>query len=223
MRHPVQAEKFFTKQERERIGAATRAVKSRTTGEIAVAVVDQSSQYHEAELLGGIFLASAIALVLAVSCFHASVWSFIPLAFLLSFPCHQLFRHLPVLKRVFVGHRRKERAVRERALRTFYERGLYRTRESTGILFFLSLLERKVWVLADRGIHLKIHQPTLNKFAAQVSAGIREGRASDALCGAIEGIGELLAIHYPADGQRTGELSDQIICGPGATCETDAE
>jgi putative membrane protein len=223
MRHPVQAEKFFTKQEKERIEAETRAVKSRTTGEIAVAIVDQSSQYHEAELLGGIFLASGIALILSAACFHSSVWSFIPLAFLFSFPCHQLFRRLPVLKRVFVGHRRKERAVRERALRTFYEKGLYKTRESTGILFFLSLLERKVWVLADRGIHLKIHQPTLNKFAARVSEGIREGRASDALCEAIEGIGELLATHYPADGRSAAELSDQIICGPGATCETDTE
>ena len=223
MRHPVQAQKFFTRQERERIEAATKAMKSRTTGEIAVAVVDQSSEYHEAEVLGGIFLASAIALVLTAVCFHASVWSFIPIAFLLSFPCYQLFRRLPHLKRVFVGHGRKQRAVRERALRTFYERGLYRTRESTGILFFLSLLERKVWVLADRGIHRKIHQPTLNKFAAMVSQGIREGRAADALCKAIEEMGEILAVHYPSDGQRTGELSDQIICGPGASCETDPD
>jgi putative membrane protein len=222
MRHPVRAEKFFTKQERERIEAATAAVRARTVGEIEVAVVDQSSQYHEAELLGGIFLASAVALVLAAVFFRASVWSFIPLAFLLFFPSHHLFRRMPVLKRVFVGRRRKDRAVKERALRTFYEKGLYRTRGNTGILFFLSLLERKVWVLADRGIHGKIHQPTLNKFAAQVSEGIREGRAGDALSDAIEGIGALLATHYPSVGVRKGELPDQIICGPGA-CDTDTE
>ncbi len=223
MRHPVKAERFFTAEERERIKNAVALAESRTIGEIAVAVVDQSSQYHEAEFLGGLFTGSVVSLVLTALFFHASVWSFIPLAFLFFFPCHRLFRVIPVLKRVFVGRRRMKRAVKERALRTFYEKGLYRTRESTGVLFFLSLLERKVWVLADKGIHSKIHQPALNKFAGMVSRGIGDGRAADALCEAIEKMGELLAVDYPATGAHLDQLPTDLICGPGATCDTDTE
>ena len=222
MRHPVKAEKFFSKEERARIHDASVRAEARTVGEIAVAVVDQSSQYHEAEFFGGVFFSAVVSLVLTALFFHSSVWSFIPLAFILYFPFHFLFRKAPALKRVFVGRRRMHKAVKIRALRTFYEKGLYRTKENTGVLFFLSLLERKVWVLADTGIHTRVHQPTLNKFADMVSTGISQGRAVDALCESIEGMGDLLATHYPASGAHCGQFPDEIICGPGAT-ETDEE
>jgi putative membrane protein len=223
MRHPLKAEKFFTKEEKERIRDATIKAESRTIGEIAVAVVDQSSRYHEAEVLGGIFLGGVISLVLTTFFFHGSVWSFIPLAFVFFFPSHLLFKAFPALNAIFTGRKRRELAVKERALRTFYEKGLYKTAASTGVLFFLSLLERKVWVLADRGIHSKIHQPTLNKFANLVSVGIQQGRAADALCEAINEMGNLLASHYPAGGEaHKDQLCDDVICGPGAS-ETDGE
>ena len=63
--------------------------------------------------------------------------------------------------------------------------------------FFISLLEHKVWVLADKGINEKIKQGTLNKFARHVAQGIREDRACDTLIEAIREAGELLALHYP--------------------------
>ncbi len=77
----------------------------------------------------------------------------------------------------------------QRAVRAFYEKGLYKTRQNTGVLFFLSLLEHKVWVLADKGIYENIDQDTLNSFAQTVSHGIKEGRACDALCDAMKEAG----------------------------------
>ncbi|HEY3276742.1 MAG TPA: TPM domain-containing protein [Syntrophorhabdaceae bacterium] len=221
MRHPVKADKFFTAKEKEKIQRTATHAEAGTIGQIAVAIVDQSSQYREAELLGSIFLGSALSLALTTIFFHGSVWFFIPMAFLFFFPFHLLFKAAPMLKAVFAGPGRMAKAVRERAIRTFYEKGLYKTKESTGVLFFLSLLERKVWVLADKGIHGKIHQPTLNKLADMVSRGIQAGRASDALCEAIAEMGALLAAHYPAKGVPVDELPDEIICEPGATCDTE--
>jgi len=93
-----------------------------------------------------------------------------------------LFRKIPPLKRSLIGARRIEASVRQRAVRAFYERGLYKTRRNTGVLFFISLLEHKVWVLSDKGIYEKIDQETLNRFARAVSLGIKDGRACDALC-----------------------------------------
>jgi putative membrane protein len=102
--------------------------------------------------------------------------------------------------------------VKERALKAFYEKGLYKTKQNTGVLFFISILERKVWVLADKGIHEKIKQVTLNKFARLVAQGIRDGRACDALIEAIREAGELLAQHYPIQPGDINELPDEIIC-----------
>jgi putative membrane protein len=203
---------FFTDAEKDKIKETTVAAESRTIGEVAVMIVDESSHYHEAEILGGTILGSLVALIVTILFFHESIWWYIPLSFLLFFPAWGLFKEFRVLKIHCIGNKRKEKAVRERALKAFYEKGLYKTKQNTGVLFFISILEHKVWVLADKGIHEKIKQGTLNKFARHVAQGIREGRACDTLIEAIREAGELLAQHYPIQPGDINELSDQIIC-----------
>lgn len=212
MVYKTKADSFFTESEKEKIKVTTIGVEARTVGEIATVVIDQSSEYREAEVLGGVFVGSLVSLLVTVIFFHGSVWAFIPLAFILFFPARLLFQKVSVLKTAFIGKKRREKAVKERALRTFYERGLYKTKKHTGILFFLSLLERKVWILADSGIHSKIQQQTLNKFARMVSQGIQDGRASDALCEAINAVGELLWEYYPITDADTDELPNIVLC-----------
>lgn len=205
------AHTFFTHEEKERIQATTREVESRTIGEVAVMVVDSSDHYFEAEIIGGILLGSLLSLWITASYFHSSVWWYVPLSFVLFFPSRFLFRKMPVLKAVFTGLHRKEHAVRLRAVRAFYEKGLYKTKKNTGVLFFISLLERKVRILADSGIHEKIGQETLDRFARHISRGIKEGRGCDALCGAIQEAGDLLARHFPITKDDTDELSNDLM------------
>lgn len=205
------AEHFFTKEEKERIKNTTKEVECRTSGELVVMVVDRSDDYLDGEVIGGVVGGSLTAMVLAALFFKASIWFFIPLTFILFFPFRFIFKKYHLLRTAFLSVRRKEHAVRHRAVRAFHEKGLTRTKEHTGVLFFISLLERKVWVLADRGIHAKIGQETLNKFAAEVSRGIAEGRASDALCEAIKEAGDLLAQHFPCNPDDTDELPNGVI------------
>jgi putative membrane protein len=211
MRGHPKSERFFTAEEKEKLKATTQEVESRTIGEIVVMVVDHSDHYIEAEVLGSVLLGSLLSLILTVLFFHSSIWSYIPLTFIFFFPCWFLFIKVEALKRLFLGIRRKEEAVRLRAERAFFERGLYRTKKSTGVLFFLSLLERKVWVLADKGIHEKMDEGTLDRFADEVSKGVREGRAFDALSQAIQEIGTLLSRHFPITADNTVELPDNVI------------
>lgn len=207
----MRADKFFSEEEMVRIQERTRSVERRTIGEVVVMVVDSSDPYLEAEILGGMLAGSLLSLILTISYFYSSIWVYIPLSFILFFPSWFLFNKFPSLKTPFIGLRRKERAVMERAVRAFYEKGLYKTRKNTGVLFFLSLLEHKVWVLADSGIYEKIDQETLNRFAKNVSQGIKDGRACDALCDAIKEAGELFARHFPVIPGDIDELSNEVI------------
>lgn len=215
MGYRTKASTFFTEMERERIKVAAIEAEARTIGEVATVVIDRSSEYRDAEIVGGIFVGSLAGLVLSLLFFHASLWAFIPLSFVCSFPARFLFRKAPVLKRPFIGKRRRESAVRERAFRAFYERGLYKTKKQTGVLFFLSLLERKVWVIADKGIHGKIRQERLVEFAHDVSLGIKEGRACEALCEAIAGMGDLLWEYYPITDSDVDELPNRPMVEGG--------
>jgi len=219
MKGQSKADIFFSDNEKKRIKEAAAGAESRTIGEIAVMVIDESSRYREAEILGGVILASLASLIATTLFFHESIWWYIPLSFLLFFPARLVFERFGALKMYCISNKRKETAVKERALIAFYEKGLYKTRQNTGILFFLSILEHKVWVLADKGINEKMEQATLNRFAGKIAQGIREGRACDSLVEAIGEAGNLLAQHYPIQPGDINELSDEIICQDNRDCD----
>jgi len=202
---------FFTEAEKIRIAETTRAVECRTIGEVAVMVVNSSDEYREATVLGSVLLGSGISLLVSEAFLNASLNYFILLGFLFFLIMRVLFKALPAMKTAFVGRGRLEEAVRERAVRAFFEKGLYKTKADTGVLFFISLLEHKVWVLADKGIYEKIDQKTLNSLALTVSQGVKEGLACDALCQAIRDAGEILAKHFPIAQGDTNELPDHIM------------
>jgi putative membrane protein len=207
----LKTERFFTAQEKEEISRTIQSLETRTSGEVAVILVDQSDPYPEGEFLGGILIGGLPAFLVALWFFQGQIWFLIPLHFFFFLPLYFLFQKIPVLKTPFLGARRKEAAVRRRALQAFYEKGLHKTHLNTGVLFFLSLLERKVWVLADKGIYEKITPETLNQFAGQVSAGVREQQAGQALVQAIQGVGNLLAEHFPITPGDMDELPDEVL------------
>jgi putative membrane protein len=211
MEHYSKADKFFNEEEKKRIEETIHDIESRTIGEVAVMVVDSSDQYIEAEVMGGVLMGSLLSLIVTISYLHSSIWSYIPLSFLFFFPCRFIFKKVPILKTTFIGIKRKEDTVRLRAVRAFYEKGLYKTKKNTGVLFFLSLLEKKVWVLADKGIYEKNEQETLNKFARIVSQGIKDGRACDALCESMKEARELLSRCFPITPGDIDELPDEVM------------
>ena len=205
------AELFFSDADKETLCAVVRDVESRTIGEVVAMVVDTSDDYPEAEIIGGIFLSSFVSLILTFLFFHASIVWFVPVSFALFYPSKFLVQSLPHLKKLFLGADRKEEAVRTRAFVAFYENGLDKTRQRTGVLFFLSLFERKVHILADQGIYSKIGQETLDRYAGIVVEGIKKGHACDALCQTIQETGQLLSTHFPTIAGDSNELPDAVI------------
>jgi len=206
------AKAFFTDSEKTRIRGSVRSVETGTSGEIATMVVDHSDGYLEAEVLGGILVAGLVALIIAIAVQHVTIWTFVPIVCALYFPARLLCIRFPRLKVPFINKKRMMHAVQERAVRAFYEKGLYRTRDENGILIFISILERKVWILGDRGVNLKVPPEIWQAHADEISVGIREGRPCDALCAVIESCGRVLVEHFPRKEDDTNELPDELIC-----------
>lgn len=209
----MKAETFFSEADKKRIADAVGAVERRTAGEVAVMVVEQSDAYPEGQMLAGGVIGSLLALTATELLWGGALWVFVVSALVLTALCGWLTHYLPAVKRFFTPNDRLELQVRDRALAAFYEKGLYKTREESGVLFFISLFERKVWVLADKGIYAKIRQETLQSYARDIAAGIKGGTAVDALCKAIGDVGGILARHFPVKADDVNELSDQVIVG----------
>jgi len=207
----MKAEFFFSEHDKDTIAEAVRVAESKTSGEIAVMVVDQSDDYPEGRILAGLVIGGLLSLAVADLLLAASLWYFVGLAIVLIPLCTWLIEYLPPLKRLFTPDNRLTDGVNERALAAFYERGLYKTRDETGVLFFISLFERKVRVLADRGIYQKITPESLQEHAHSVARGIKSGLACQALCQEIERVTEVLAEHFPVEADDTNELPDEVI------------
>jgi putative membrane protein len=101
-----------------------------------------------------------------------------------------------------------------RAERAFCEQGLHKTREGTGILILLSLLERRAQILADQAINTRVPPGTWDSLMQDLVQGIQAGRHTEALCHVVTRCGDLLAAHFPArEGDNPNELPDELIRG----------
>ncbi len=207
----MKAESFFSKQDKEMIAKAVKAAETKTSGEIVVMVVDQSDNYVESRIMAGGVIGGLLSLMITDLFLADSLWYFVGLLVVLIPIWAWGVEYLPFIKRLFTSDNKMVEEVKERALAAFYEKGLYKTRDETGVLFFISLFERKVWVLADGGIYKKITPESLQTYALSVAHGIKNGEACEALCREIAKVAEVMAEHFPIKDDDTNELSDEVI------------
>ncbi len=205
------ADKFFNKEEQQKIEAAVKTAEKKTSGEIVPMVVDSSYDYPRAELIGGGTLALAVGLIISWIFGGESIWWFLPVFIVGFFIFQQLIRSLPGLKRKLIHPNELTAEVKEKALVSFIEQGLHETRDRTGVLILISLFEHRVQVLADSGINEKVPEHTWEDIVEIIIDGLKSGTACEATCKAIERCGELLQEHFPGKDDDTDELPNLIM------------
>ncbi len=211
------AKSFLTHEEQLAVTREVQQAERQTSGEIVPMIVSASHGYPLAAVTGGALLALPAALILT-SLFGSHLWLgnrnmyLFLLFFALFYPLLRFaVKRSVVLKRMFLSGRQVEEEVREAAITSFFEEGLYRTREENGILLFISVLEQKVWILGDRGINERIAPETWQDIVSELTKGIRSGRQGEALCAAVRRVGEILKTHFPYRRDDTDELHNLIV------------
>lgn len=191
-------QRFFRDKDLESIRAAVAVAEGKTSGEIVPYVVNASDGYTSAVWKGTALGALAGPLVAEAISFFGRFWGgTMPLWIALPAAAggaagFLLTTFVPVVKRWLAGGEVLELRTRQRAQRAFLEEEVFRTRDRTGILLFLSLFERRVVVLGDSGINRQVEQSHWDGIVQGVVAGIRAGRPGEALVLAIRQCGELL-------------------------------
>jgi putative membrane protein len=189
---------LFSETEREHIASAVKAAEGNTAGEIVPFVVERSDDYEVALWRGGWALSLLVISALLLVRVFTSLWLDLRFAqtamlILLAQGLGMLAVFLvPGLRRFFAGHALIEQCVTRRATQAFLSEEIFKTRDRTGILIFLSLLEHKVVVLGDAGINDKVEQRDWNDVVQLLVSGMRTGEPAQALIAAIQKCGELL-------------------------------
>jgi putative membrane protein len=201
---------LLSEKDKEIIAEAVKRAELTTSGEIVFALTSSSGTYHDATLQGalvGTVLATGICLALPVpQTIGLVLWTEI-IAFALFY---SLLPHLH-LRRWLIPARQLDERVHEAAFHEFYASGLYRTRDSNGVLIYLSLFERRVVVLGDKGIHEKLVDQHWENVRDKIIQGIRHGEARKGICAAVECCGKALAQHFPRRPDDVNELPDEVI------------
>ena len=107
--------------------------------------------------------------------------------------CALLAVCVPAFARLFLRESRAALEVQQYAKAQFLERELFATPERNGILLLVSLLERRVVILPDQGLHARVSVAEWDAVIARMGGALREGRTGAALLEGLAGITELLA------------------------------
>lgn len=200
----------LTQSECDKISAAVREAEKQTTGEIVPMIVGQSDDYPGARW--------RLAIVIAF------LFGFIAYFFLDDVdPVWMLGAQIPGLYagywlgsfdyvlRPFLTLSKVDEEVHQRALQAFFSRNLHATQDRTGILVMVSLLERRVEILADTGINAKVSRDTWQNILNDMIGKIKSGDLTEGFCTAVRECGEVLAKEFPGAHENPNEISDKVI------------
>jgi putative membrane protein len=198
MSHTVS--RFFTKDDLTRIQNAVQEAESHSAGEIVPYVVDHSDAYEEAEWRCAVMLSAFALALLAFLHSQTSVWlpfdvAEMAIAVIVAGGVGMgIIRASGAARRFFAGHRLIERRVAQRAAEAFVSEEVFNTRDRSGILIFLSLLEHRVMVVGDTGINARVKAQEWHAIVKTIVDGIVAGRPAEGLIEGIRQSGALLAL-----------------------------
>ena len=87
---------------------------------------------------------------------------------------------------------------------------MHKTELRNGVLFYLSLNDRKFAILGDKGIHEKVPENFWDSIRNTVIAHFKKQEFAQGLIKGIEMAGEKLKTHFPYQTNDTNELSNDI-------------
>jgi putative membrane protein len=131
--------------------------------------------------------------------------------------CALLAVYVPSFARLFLRESRATLEVQQYAKVQFLEREVFATPQRTGILLLVSLLERRVVILPDKGLHARVSAAEWDAVIARMTGVLRAGRTGAALLEGLAGVTELLVSKGFTCGPETANLfANTLIEDKGA-------
>jgi putative membrane protein len=184
-----------------------REIEKRTDAELVLIVRARSNSYAVANYLFGALLAFAGLNFLLFSPFNFhQFWVPIDIAVLFIVAAYVSSRS-NAIRRGLTREIVRNKSVRQAAAAMFYEAGIANTRAEMGVLVYLSLLERRLELIADRGVLKAVPALEWNQALFELHQAGKQPHP-ETLSAGLEKLGVLLALHIPANAENPNELPD---------------
>lgn len=214
----------FTQKEKDEIYKAVEAAEEKTSGEISTAVIKESSDYILFEFLFMISFGIFAGILLLIfgpqwqSFWNSLSWTLEPFQLssisiatvFIVMGLAYLLANTPFMDRIIVPKRVMARMVYQKAIYHFFNAGLTNTTDRTAVLIFISLNERRVELIADKGISDKIEAEVWQSIVDKLIGKIVEGKTTNGLIEAIEECGKILKKEFPQPRKVKDQLSNSV-------------
>ncbi|MBL0912238.1 MAG: TPM domain-containing protein [Bacteroidia bacterium] len=191
------------------------------SGEIRIAYATASNTYTSAALWGGVWFmwtGTLVYLLVEELFYKNSFIAFFQVNYLVLLQSilfiggALLTSRSFALKRLFSRKKSRTESVKEKAETIFLEKEIFATRQRTGILIYISLLEHQVYILPDTGIKARVKDKEWKAVTGMIVAGIKRKKPADGTLEAITACRDLLLKNgFRATPDDTNELPNDII------------
>jgi len=100
---------------------------------------------------------------------------------------------------------------RARAHDLFARLRVWDTEHDSGVLIYLQLVDRRVEIIADRGIAARVPQGQWDAVCRGMEQSFRRGAYRDGAVAAVQRVGAILAEHFPAGADQDNELPNRPL------------
>lgn len=200
---------YLTADYQSRLWEAIMNIETGSQAEAVVVFRDRSADYASVPLLWGLGAAWLCFTMMMYSPAYFENWQ-VYYAPLLAFALAYGFGSLPAVKRCCVRPATRDKRVEIMARAIFQKGGIQHTREKTGLLIYCSLLERRVFLLPDRGLEHAL-PPQLWRELGQAFTGIfTEKRPEEGLLAVLAKAASIFGRYLPPRAGDINELPDRL-------------
>ena len=204
--------RFLDDEARAAFKQAIEAVENASAVEVVVAVRRRSARYLHANVVVGAALAFVGLAVMLYADHTFTLASILIDPFVVALLAGAVVQLTPALKRWLTTPAARRHEVDRAARSTFVERGVHHTTGRTGVLVYISWLEREIALVADVGLGQALPEGELARLEAALTAAMRRG--GTAVARALEAAAPAMALALPHRDDDVNELPDALDEGP---------
>ena len=215
MHIPKWLEKKLSEQDCKDIKETITEIEKYTSGEVVPIVVKSSSTVGHVPYI--------LLLTLIFLDYFSGLWSLslevLPLPQLLIFLIHfiiillltRVLANLPLIQRQLTPKADQTFQVEQRAINEFYDHHMHHTEAKTGILIFVSMMERMAVVVGDEHINKKLAPQDWQRSLDRILEELHKGQLKQGLIKGLEASRDLLKQHFPIQEGDKNELANDLI------------
>jgi len=189
---------------------AIKEAEMNTDAEIVPVIVQSSSDYAEVTFSGSMLFMFIASFIYFLFSKFPNTYLLLTIQFFALLIGYWFFQVSPEIKIFLTSKRKISEKVYQKAQQVFMENGLGRTEDNTGVLILISLMERKIQILADHYISDRVSEDFFDRIVQEILQEVKDDHLTEGMIKGIKQLGQELSRVSPAV-KGKNELSNKLI------------